>query len=141
MFDATDTRRAACDALVRDAGTDISRALTPEVWEGAAWSAAQCRTALRAIVNSPHAAVPVRQLAAQLEEGFSLFGFRLWGGGGSPLKALASMHEQNLLQLRSFQSDARDIEAAAFGAARDEEVYTLPSAAHLLAARRRLSES
>jgi hypothetical protein len=86
---------------VRDAGADISRALTPEVWDGEAWSATQCRTALRAIVNSPHAAVRVSQLAKEL------------GAGG--VAALESMNEQNLILRRSFEDDARDVDPAAFG--------------------------
>ena len=114
----------ACDTLVRRATKDILSGLEPEVWKGAAWSTEQCRAALRAIASSPHAAVPVGQLKEQL-------------GAGS-VAALESMNEQNLLLRRSFQKDARDIDPAAFGSLGDEDVYMLPSAAHLLAARRRL---
>jgi hypothetical protein len=95
--------------------------MTPKAWEGAAWSAEQCRTVLHAIVNSPHAAVPVSQLQKQL--------------GG--VEALKSMNEQNLLLRRSFHEDARDMDPVAFGPRR-KEVYMLPSAAHLLAARAKL---
>ena len=93
------------------------------MWKGAAWSAEQCRTALRAIASSPHAAVPVDHLVEQL-------------GVGSVV-ALKSMNEQNLLLRRSFQKDARDIDPAAFGPRR-KDVYTLASAAHVLAARAEL---
>ena len=109
---------------MRRASKDISRALTPEVWKGAAWSAEHCRTALQEIVISPHAAVPESELAKRL-------------GTGS-VAALESMNEQNLLLRRSFENDARDIDPAAFGPFCDEDVYMLPSAAHLIAARRRL---
>jgi hypothetical protein len=109
---------------VRRATKDILSGLKPEVWKGAAWSTEQCRTALRAIASSPHAAVPVGQLEEQL-------------GAGS-VAALESMNEQNLLLRRSYQKDARDIDPAAFGSLGYEDVYMLPSAAHLLAARRRL---
>jgi hypothetical protein len=97
----------------------------PEAWAGAAWSTEQCRKALRAIVSSPHAAVPVSLLVEQLGEG--------------GVAALESMHEQNLLLRRSFSEDARDIDPAAFGPRR-KEVYMLASAAHLLAARAELAE-
>jgi hypothetical protein len=110
---------------VRRATKDISCGLKPEAWKGAAWSTEQCRTALRAIASSPHAAVPVGQLEEQL-------------GAGS-VAALESMNEQNLLLRRSFQKDARDIDQAAFGPRR-KDVYVLPSAAHLLAARAELDE-
>ena len=93
--------------------------------KGAAWSTDQCRAALRAIAISPHAAVLVSKLKEQL------------GAGG--VAALESMNEQNLLLRRSFQKDARDIDPAAFGLLRDEDVYMLPSAAHWVAARRRLA--
>ena len=118
---------------MREASTDITRGLTPKLWDGAAWSAEQCRASLRAIASSPHAAVPVSALVARLGgEGISLFGLKLWGGNG--LKALDSMNEHNLLLRRGFQKDARDIDPAAFGPRR-EDVYTLASAAHVLAAR------
>ena len=110
---------------MRRASKDISRALTPAVWKGAAWSTKQCRKALQRIASSPHAAVSVSQLVEHL------------GGGDDGLLSLESMNEQNLLLRRSFADDARDIDAAAFGPFRDEEVYMLPSAAHVLAARRR----
>ena len=109
---------------MRRAIKDISRGLKPVAWKGAAWSTEQCRAALGAIASSPHAAVPVIQLEEQL-------------GAGS-VAALESMNEQNLLLRRSFDEDARDIDPAAFGPLCDEDVYMLPSAAHLLAARRRL---
>ena len=125
------------EALVRGATNDILSGLKPEVWKGAAWSTEQCRAALRAIASSPHAAVPVDQLEEQLSRGVLLFGFKLWGGNGAA--ALESMNEHNLLLRRSFQKDARDIDPAAFGPRR-KDVYTLASAAHLLAARAELNE-
>lgn len=106
---------------MRSAAKDISRGLTPEVWKGAAWSTEQCRTALQTIANSPHAALPVSQLAQML------------GVGG--VMALESMNEQNLLLRRSFENNARDIDPAVFGSLCGEDVYMLPSAAHVLAAR------
>ena len=105
---------------MRGAETDILRGLEPEEWKGAAWSTEQCRTALRAIVSSPHAAVPVSQLKEQL--------------GAGCVAALKSMNEQNLLLRRAFHEDARDIDPAAFGPWR-RDVYVLPSAAHVVAAR------
>ena len=101
--------------------TAISNGLRPEVWKGAAWSAADLRAVLRTIVSSPHAAVPVADLVAML------------GAGGA--EKLASMNQKDLLVLRAFDPVARDIDAAAFGPGLDEDVYTLPSAAHVLAAR------
>ena len=109
---------------MRHAATDISHGLTPEVWRGAAWSTEQFCSTLRAITSSPHAAVPVSQLKEQL-------------GAGS-VAALDSMDEKNLLLRRTFESDARDLDPAAFGPLR-EDVYTLQSAAHVLAARAELA--
>jgi hypothetical protein len=110
---------------VRRATKDISRGLKPQVWEGAAWSTEQFCHVLRAIASSPHAALPVSQLEEQL-------------GAGS-VAALESMNEQNLLLRRSFDGDARDIDPAAFGPG-GNDVYMLPSAAHVLAARAVLDE-
>ena len=113
-----------CDAIVRTARTRISSGLIPETWEGAAWSTEDCRTVLQKIVSSPHAAVPVVELVAEL------------GGGGAA--KLKSMNAMNLLLRRTYDYPlVRDIDAAAFGA-EFEDVYTLPSAAHVLAARRKL---
>ena len=101
---------------------DLSNGLRPEtIWMGAAWSAVDLRAVLRTIVSSPHAAVPVADLVAML------------GAGGSA--KLASMNRKDLLVLRAFDPLARDIDAAAFGPGPDDDVYTLPSAAHVLAAR------
>ena len=47
------------------------------------------------------------------------------------------MNQKNLLLRRAHDPLARDIYAAAFGPDL-EDVYTLPSAAHVLAARRKL---
>ena len=47
------------------------------------------------------------------------------------------MNAMNLLLRRAYDPLVRDIDAAAFGA-EFEDVYTLPSAAHVLAARRKL---
>ena len=105
---------------MRHAATDISHGLTPEVWRGAAWSTEQFCSTLRAITSSPHAAVPVSQLKEQL--------------GAGCVAALKSMNEQNLLLRRAFHEDARDIDPAAFGPWR-RDVYVLPSAAHVVAAR------
>ena len=113
---------AGCNAIVQGAMADISNGLRPAtIWKGAAWSAADLRAVLRSIVSSPHAAVPVADLAAML------------GAGGAA--KLASMNGRDLLVLRAFDPLARDIDAAAFGPGLDEDVYTLPSAAHVLAAR------
>ena len=110
---------------MRRATKDISRGLKPQVWEGAAWSTEQFCHVLRAIASSPHAALPVSQLEEQL-------------GAGS-VAALESMNEQNLLLRRSFDEDAQDIDPAVFSPRR-KDVYTLPSAAHLLAARAELED-
>jgi hypothetical protein len=77
------------------------------------------------IVSSPHAAVPVVELVAGL------------GGGGAGAAKLKSMNALNLLLRRAYDPLARDIDSAAFGADL-EDVYTLPSPAHVLAARRKL---
>ena len=103
--------------------TDISNGLLPETLEGAAWCTEDFRAVLRSIVSSPHAAVPVEQLDALL------------GAGGDA--KLESMNQKNLLLRRAYDPLARDIDAAAFGPDL-EDVYTLPSAAHVLAARRKL---
>jgi hypothetical protein len=47
------------------------------------------------------------------------------------------MNQKNLLLRRAYDPLASDIDAAAFGPDL-EDVYTLPSAAHVLAARRKL---
>jgi hypothetical protein len=120
----------SCQSLVREAAIDISRAIRPSTWEGAAWTADDCRTVLHMIASSPHAAVPAAQLEAHL--GFSLFGLRLFGWGAA--QKLQSMNKMNLLLRRSYDPLARDIDAAAFGH-KKEDVYTLPSAAHVCAAR------
>ena len=78
------------------------------------------RSVLRLIVSAPHAAFSVAELVAKL-------------GDGSAAK-LASMNEKNLLVRRSYDPLARDIPAAAFGP-KKKDVYTLPSAAHVRAAR------
>ncbi len=75
---------------------------------------------LRMIVSSPHAAAPVAELVAVL------------GAGGAA--KLESMNAKNLLLRRAYDPLARDIDAAAFGL-KLKDVYTLPSAAHVLAAR------
>ena len=104
-------------------------------WEGAVWTADDCRTVLQVIASSPHAAVPAAQLEAHL--GFSLFGLRLFGAGGAVKVMLQSMNKMNLMLRRSYDPLARDIDAAAFGPLR-KDVYTLPSAAHVCAARMEL---
>ena len=106
--------------IVQTAATDITKGLSPSTWD--------CRTVLHMIASSPHAAVPAAQLEAHL--GFSLFGL----GGAQKLQ---SMNEMNLLLRRSYDPLARDIDAVAFGPDL-EDVYTLPSAAHIIAARRKL---
>jgi hypothetical protein len=116
-------RPAGCNAIVQTAMTDISNGLRLVTWKDAAWSAEDFRAVLRSIVSSPHVAVPVAQLEAVLGE-----------GGAAKLE---SMNAKNLLLRRAYDPLARDIDAAAF-AADLEDVYTLSSAAHVLAARRKL---
>jgi hypothetical protein len=113
-----------CDAILQGAMKDISNGLRLVTLKGAVWSMEDFRAVLRAIVTSPHAAVPVEQLDAVL------------GAGGTA--KLESMNKFNLLVRRSFDPLARDIDAAAFEPDLDDDVYTLPSAAHVLAARRKL---
>ncbi len=108
-----------CDAIVQGAMKDISKALSPETFEGAAWSSEDFRSVLETIVSSPHAAVLIVELVAVL------------GAGGAA--KLESMNKLNLLMRRAYNPLARDIDAAAFGR-KKKEVYTLPSAAHVLAA-------
>jgi hypothetical protein len=102
---------------------DIDNGLRLVTWKDAAWSAEDWRTVLRMIVCSPHAAVPVAQLDAAL------------GAGGAA--KLESLNQKNLLVRREYDALARDIDAAAFGPKR-KDVYTLPSTAHVLAARSEL---
>lgn len=103
--------------------TDISIGLLPETVDGAAWCTEDFLAVLRSIISSPHAAVPVVELATVL--------------GASGASKLKSMNAKNLLLRRAYDPLARDIDAAAFGPDL-EDVYTLPSAAHILAARRKL---
>jgi hypothetical protein len=110
----------ACASIVQTAMTRITKGLSPSTWDGAAWSADDCRTVLHMIASSPHAAVSVAQLVAAL------------GEDGS--NKLQSMNKLNLLLRRSYDPLARDIDAAAFGP-KKQDVYTLPSAAHVRAAR------
>ena len=112
-----------CDAIVQAARTRISSGLRPETWKGAAWNAEDCRTVLRLIASSPHGAVPVEELEAAL--------------GADGAAKLRSMNKLNLLLRRTHSPLARDIDAAAFGPDL-EDVYTAPSAAHVLAARCKL---
>jgi hypothetical protein len=113
----------ACASIVQTAATDIAKGLRPSTWEGAAWTMDDCRTVLHMIASSPHAAVPAAQLEAHL------------GLDGS--KKLQSMNKLNLLLRRSYDPLTRDIDAAAFGP-KKQDVYTLPSAAHVRAARVKL---
>jgi hypothetical protein len=87
---------------------------------GAAWSDEDFRKVLRLIVSSPHAAVPVAELVTALGESGNV--------------KLESMNAKNALLRRAYDDLARDVDAAAFGPTLDE-VYMLPSAAHVLAAR------
>jgi hypothetical protein len=105
--------------------TRITKGLSPSTWEGAAWTTDDCRTVLHMIASSPHAAVP----AAQLEAALGLDGSKLDGS-----KKLQSMNKLNLLLRRSYDPLARDLDAAAFGP-KKEDVFTLPSADHVRAAR------
>jgi hypothetical protein len=114
---------AGCNAIVQGAMKDISNGLRPVTLKDAAWSTEDFRAVLEMIVRSPHAAVPVVELDAVL-------------GACGPAK-LKSMNQMNLLMRRVYDPLACDIDAAAFGLDL-EEVYTLPSAAHVLAARRKL---
>ena len=127
---ASGSWETACASIVQTAMTRITKGLSPSTWEGAAWTTDDCRTVLHMIASSPHAAVPAAQLEAQL--GFRLFGLRLFGWGGA--QKLQSMNKMNLLLRRSYDPLARDIDAAAFGP-KKQDVYTLPSAAHVCAAR------
>ena len=115
---------AGCDAVVRGAMKDISKGLRLVTLKGAAWSTEDFRAVLHSIVSSPHAAVSVEKLDALLGE-----------GGAAKLE---SMNEKNMLVLRTYDPLACDIDADAFGPDKDDDVYTLPSAAHVLAARRKL---
>ena len=114
---------AGCNAIVQTAMTDVSNGLRLTAWKDAAWSAEDFRTVLRSIVSSPHAAVPVLQMDAEL--------------GDDGAAKLESMNAKNLLLRRAYDPLARDIDAAAFGP-KLKDVYTLPSAAHVLAARMEL---
>jgi hypothetical protein len=112
-----------CNAIVQTAMTDISKGLLPETWSGAAWSTEDCLAVLQTIVSSPHAAVPVVELVGVL--------------GADGAAKVESMNAKNLLLRRAYDALARDIDAAAFGP-KLKDVYTLPSAAHVLAARMEL---
>ena len=103
--------------------TDITSGMRPAGLKGAEWSAKDYAVVMRAIVSSPHAAVPVQQLDAELGEGGTV--------------KLKSMNKLNMLLLRSYSPLTRDLDAAAFGPMR-KDVYMLPSAAHVLAARMEL---
>ena len=110
----------SCQSLVREAAGDISRALRPRTWEGAAWTADDCRAVLQMIASSPSAAVSYVQLEP-----------RLLGDAASKLQC---MNKMDFLVRRSYEPLARDIDTAAFGP-KKQDVYTLPSAAHVCAAR------
>jgi hypothetical protein len=75
------------------------------------------------------------KLEAALGFTWTLFGKRLWGRGGAA--KLESMNAKNLLLRHAYDPLARDIDAAAFGP-KLKDVYTLPSSAHVLAARMEL---
>ena len=102
-------------------------------WTDAARSTEDFRAVLQTIVSSPHAAVPVVELEVTLSSKFPFFGRRSWGRHRGAAK-LESMNAKNLLLRRAYDPLARDIDAAAFGP-KLKDVYTLPSAAHVLAAR------
>ena len=122
---ASGSWETACASIVQTAMTRITKGLSPSTWEGAAWTTDDCRTVLHMIASSPHAAVP----AAQLEAALGLDGSKLDGS-----KKLQSMNKLNLLLRRSYDPLARDLDAAAFGP-KKEDVFTLPSADHVRAAR------
>jgi len=122
---ASGSWETACASIVQTAMTRITKGLSPSTWEGAAWTTDDCRTVLHMIASSPHAAVP----AAQLEAALGLDGSKLDGS-----KKLQSMNKLNLLLRRSYDPLAGDIDAAVFGP-KKQDVYTLPSAAHVRAAR------
>jgi hypothetical protein len=105
----------------------LAAALTPETWQGAAWSAKDCQAALRAIAASRHAAVPCAALAAQL--------------GRDGAAALAALQRHGVLRRRAYHALLQDMPAAAFGQEPRDDVLTLPSAAHLLAARQLLQRT
>ena len=120
--------------VVKTAMQDISKGLRPETeFKGAAWRPKDFRWVLRAILTSRHAAVPISELEDLLSYGFVLAGKRFFGRPGAA-ENLKSMNEHNLLVRRTYDITARDIDASAFGR-NQEDVYTLPSAAHVCAAR------
>ena len=89
------------------------------------WTADDYRAVLRAVAQSTHGAVPVSELEISL------------GDGGDA--KLNSMLKLNYLLRRSHDLLARDIPADAFVVDDAlEDVMTLPSTAHLVAARRRM---
>jgi hypothetical protein len=124
---------AGCNAIVQGAMKDISNGLRPVTLKDAAWSTEDFRAVLEMIVRSPHAAVPVVELEVALSSNFPCFRMRSWGRREGATK-LESMNAKNLLLRRAYDPLARDIDAAAFGP-KLKDVFTLPSAAHVLAAR------
>jgi len=114
---------AACEAVLTSVRGKINDGLVAEAWPGAEWIESNYAAVLAQIASSAHGAVPCLALRNNPRS-----------GGGS---ALASMVKKNLLLYRSYDAVARDVPAEAFGDDK-EEVYMLPSVAHLVIARRML---
>ena len=105
------------------AATDIAKGLRPALLSGAMWTAEDYRTVLRTVASSTLGAVPVSKLESSL------------GAGGDA--KLNSLLKHNYLVRRSHDLLASDIPAVAYAVdGAMEDVMTLPSTAHLAAARR-----
>eukprot|EP00877_Chromochloris_zofingiensis_P011590 jgi/Chrzof1/6685/Cz19g05200.t1 len=96
---------------------DVARTLQPGYLPPptAGYTAADCATAVKAILDSPYKAVDEDLLSSQL-------------GSLEPLQAMV---KANLLALRPFSPWAYDVSAKAFGPERLATVITAPSALHL----------
>ena len=114
---------AACEAMLTSVRGKMESASRPRSWEGACWSRDNYLATLAAIAASEHGSLSCRDLAGMPQTGGE--------------RAIASMVKNNLLLYRSYDAVARDVPAEAFGDDK-EAVYMLPSAAHLVIARRML---
>ena len=116
---------AACDAVLYTARTVVNTGLQ-ERGEARGWTRQQYAAVLAALAKSPHGALRCCELEADAAAGGAL--------------ALEAMQNRNLLIRRSWHATLRDLPAEAFGDP-PEDVFTLPSAAHLVVARQRFESS
>lgn len=116
---------AACDALVYTARAVIHHGLQ-ERGNERGWKPEQYEAVLKALAKAPHGALCCRKLEADAATG--------------GVVVLEALQRCNLLICRAWHPTLRDVPLEVFGSP-PEAVYTLPSAAHLVAAQQTVLQS